>query len=116
MRFIISLLSLVFLFGLGLAAQEKKAPAKLTFEAKTGNVPYDHAAHAKREKNDCKVCHDAVWPQNAKAPLNFKAGMHKPAEAAKKSCGLCHHPGGKAFGTVGNCANSKCHIKPGAKK
>jgi hypothetical protein len=41
--------------------------------------------------------------------------MHKPAETGKKSCGFCHHKDGKAFGTVGNCANSKCHIKGGAK-
>ena len=115
MRFFLSSVALLSLLGLGLVAQDKKAPAKLTFEAKTGNVPYDHAAHAKREKNDCKVCHDAIFPQSAKAPLNFKAGMHKPAEAAKKSCGFCHNAGGKAFGTVGNCANSKCHVKAGAK-
>ena len=115
MRYLLSSIALVAFFGLGLVAQEKKAPAKLTFEAKTGNVVYDHAAHAKREKNDCKVCHDVLFPQSAKAPLNFKAGMHKPAEAAKKSCGNCHNAGGKAFSTVGNCANSKCHVKAGAK-
>ena len=73
----------------------------------------DHAAHAKREKNDCKVCHPGLFQQSAKAPLNFKAGMHKPAEAKKISCGNCHHPGGKAFETKGNCA--KCHVKAAAK-
>jgi hypothetical protein len=35
--------------------------------------------------------------------------MHKPAEAAKKSCGHCHNPEGPAFETKGNCA--KCHVK-----
>jgi c(7)-type cytochrome triheme protein len=98
--------------GLGFAAADKKPPAKLTFEAKTGNVVYDHAAHSKREKEDCKVCHDALWPQ-AKGPLNFKAGMHKPAEAKKKSCGFCHHAGGKAFASVGNCTNSVPHQEGG---
>ena len=111
MRYLLPSVALFAFLGLGLVAQEKKAPAKLTFEAKTGNVTYDHAAHAKREKNDCKVCHDALFQQSAKAPLNFKAGMHKPAETAKKSCGNCHHAGGKAFSTAGNCANSKCHVK-----
>ena len=114
MRTLVVALSVLGLFGLSLIAQEKKAPARLTFEAKTGNVVYDHTAHAKREKNDCKVCHDAIFPQSATAPLNFKAGMHKPAEAAKKSCGTCHNAGGKAFSTAGNCTNSKCHVK-GAK-
>jgi|SRR5450432_2601696 c(7)-type cytochrome triheme protein len=101
----------------GIVAQEKKAtapPAKLTFTAKTGNVIYDHAAHAKREKNECKTCHPARWPQDAKAPLNFKAAMHKTAETAKTSCSGCHNPGGAAFETKGNCA--KCHAKPAAKK
>jgi c(7)-type cytochrome triheme protein len=100
--------------GYGVLAEEKKAPAKLTFEAKTGNVPYNHAAHAKREKNDCKVCHDKLFEQSAKAPLKFKAGMHKPAETAKASCGACHRAGGTAFETKANCA--KCHVKAAAPK
>jgi c(7)-type cytochrome triheme protein len=101
----------------GIVAQEKKAatpPAKLTFTAKNGNVVYDHAAHAKREKNECKTCHPARWPQDAKAPLNWKAAMHKTAETAKTSCGACHNTGGPSFETKGNCA--RCHAKPEAKK
>lgn len=94
-------------------AQEKKPAAKMTFTAKTGNVAYDHAAHAKREKNDCKVCHDKLFPQDVKAPLKFKEKMHKPAETAKASCGACHHAGGTAFESKGNC--NKCHIKAAAK-
>ena len=117
MRHIIAVTAVLTLFGgLALVAeekQEKKAPSKLTFTAKTGNITYDHTAHAKREKNDCKVCHDKLWPQDAKAPLNFKAGMHKPAEAKKSSCASCHVTGGKAFETKGNC--TKCHAKPAAK-
>lgn len=95
--------------GLGMLAQEK-APAKLTFQAKNGNVTFDHAKHAERAKNDCKVCHDKLWPQS-KAPLNWKAGLHKPAETSHTSCGACHYPGGAAFGTAGNC--NKCHVKAG---
>jgi c(7)-type cytochrome triheme protein len=93
-----------------LVAQDKKAPTTLVFTAKNGNVTYDHTAHAKREKNDCKMCHPALWPQDAKAPLNWKAGMHKTAEAAKTSCGKCHVAGGAAFETKGNCT-TKCHKK-----
>jgi c(7)-type cytochrome triheme protein len=93
-------------------AQDKKAPTKLVFNAKNGNVTYDHTAHAKREKNECKTCHPAQWPQDAKAPLNWKAAMHKTAETAKTSCGSCHHPGGASFETKGNC--TKCHIKAAA--
>ena len=95
----------------GSLAQEKKAqspPSKLVFTAKTGNISYDHAAHAKREKNDCKTCHPALWPQDAKAPLNYKSAMHKAAEEKKTSCGKCHYEGGAAFAAKGNCTG-KCH-------
>jgi c(7)-type cytochrome triheme protein len=96
-----------------LAAPAPKAPDKIVLQAKTGNVTFDHAAHSKRENEKCEVCHPKPWAQ-AKGPVNFKAGMHKPAEAGKTSCGLCHHAGGKAFSSTGNCTNSKCHVK-GAK-
>ncbi len=99
--------------GWALWAQEKQPPAQLVFEAKNGNVTYNHAAHAKREKEDCKVCHDKLWPQSAKAPLNYRAAMHRTAETKQTSCGFCHHPGGKAFETKGNC--NRCHVKAGAK-
>ena len=112
MRFFFALciVSTWILGGLALVAQDKKAPAKLVFQAKNGNVTFDHAAHATREKNDCKVCHDTLWPQSAAAPLNFKAGMHKPAETKHTSCGTCHFAGGKAFASAGNCT-TKCHVK-----
>jgi c(7)-type cytochrome triheme protein len=110
MRYLIALYVLS-VAALGVLAQEKKPPLKLVFEAKNGNVTFDHAAHLKREKNDCKVCHDKLFKQE-KAPLNFKAGMHKPAEAAHASCGACHTTGGAAFETKGNC--NKCHVKAAA--
>ncbi|MDX2152273.1 MAG: cytochrome c3 family protein [Bryobacteraceae bacterium] len=98
-----------------LLAQDKKAPDKLKFAAKTGAVTFDHAQHAKAAKNDCKVCHDKLWPQDGKeSPLNFKTAMHKPAEAAKTSCGACHHAGGSSFESKGNC--NRCHVKGDAKK
>jgi c(7)-type cytochrome triheme protein len=104
------LTSLLFLlsFWLVLAQGEKKPPAKLVFQAKMGNVTFDHAAHAKREKEDCKVCHDKLFPQ-AQEPIKFKDKMHKTAEAAKSSCAACHIAGGKSFETKGNC--KKCHVK-----
>jgi len=117
MRYLIALYVLS-VAALGVLAQEKKPPLKLVFEAKNGNVTFDHAAHVKREKGNCKACHDKLFPQE-KAPLNFKAGMHKPAEANHTSCGACHsatpasqEAGGHAFETKGNC--TKCHVKAAA--
>jgi c(7)-type cytochrome triheme protein len=97
-------------------AQDKTPPTKLVFQAKNGNVTFDHTAHAKREKNDCKVCHPTPFAQDAKAPLNWKPNMHKTAEEKHTSCGLCHHQGGQAFSTQGNCTNGKCHVRAGEKK
>lgn len=96
------------LSGLAIFAQPK-APEKLTFTTKQGNVTFDHAAHVKKAANDCKACHDKLFPQSAQAPLNYKAGIHKTAETAKASCGACHTPGGASFDSKGNCA--KCHVK-----
>ena len=115
MRFwirILASLTLVCTVAL-LSAQKKKEPEKLVFNSKFGNVTFLHAKHVEREKGDCKVCHDKLWPQDAKAPLNYKEGMHKPAEAKKTSCAFCHVAGGKSFASMGNC--NKCHAKPGAK-
>ncbi len=112
-RFLTALLVSCFLVGsLAMLAQDKKAPAKLTFTAKNGNVTFNHADHAKRAKEDCKVCHDKLWPQSNTAPLGWKGGvMHKTAETAHTSCGACHYASGPAFGAAGNCA--KCHVKAG---
>jgi c(7)-type cytochrome triheme protein len=74
-----------------------------------GNVTFDHAAHVKRANNDCKACHDKLFEESAKAPLNFKAAIHKTAETAQTSCGACHRPAGAAFESKGNCG--KCHVK-----
>jgi c(7)-type cytochrome triheme protein len=87
--------------------QTKKPPEKLTFKTKQGDVTFNHAAHIKAAKNECKTCHPALWPQSATAPLNFKAAMHKTAETNHTSCGFCHHPGGASFETKANCA--RCH-------
>jgi c(7)-type cytochrome triheme protein len=92
----------------GIAKGAEKAPEKLIFESKTGKVTFDHAEHAEYAKNDCAVCHDKLFPQS-RAPLNYKAGLHKPAEAKKQSCAGCHAAGGAAFESKGNC--NTCHQK-----
>jgi c(7)-type cytochrome triheme protein len=112
-NYLIAIFVLCVAVGAGLLAQEKKAPPKMVFTAKTGDVTFDHEAHAKRAKDDCTVCHDKLWPQ-AKGNLNYKAAMHKTAEAKKTSCGACHHAGGAAFESKGNC--TKCHVRGAAKK
>jgi c(7)-type cytochrome triheme protein len=99
---------LVALVLVGFAAE--KPPEKLVFESKMGNVTFQHVKHIERAKNDCKVCHEKLFPQS-RAPINFKAGMHKTAEANKTACAACHVAGGTTFATAGNCSNSKCHLK-----
>jgi c(7)-type cytochrome triheme protein len=110
MRFIISSLLAVGVLGaLALIAQDKTPPEKILFVTKNGNVNFPHLAHITRAKGDCTTCHTKIFQQDSKAPLNFKAGLHKPAETAKTSCGTCHNPSGPAFESKGNCA--KCHVK-----
>ena len=103
------LLLLMFVVSLALLGQDKKPPEKLVFEAKPGKVTFDHTTHLKAAKGDCRACHDKLFQQSSKAPLNYKPAMHKTAEAAKTSCGACHNAAGPAFETKGNCA--KCHVK-----
>ena len=84
-------------------------PAKtMVFESKLGNVTFDHEKHQARVKGDCTACHEKLFPQS-RAPINYKAGMHKPAEAKKASCAGCHHAGGTSFESKGNC--NTCHQK-----
>jgi c(7)-type cytochrome triheme protein len=109
---ILLVISLSFFVALNLIAQTKakpasKAPDKIVFMTKMGNVAFNHAKHLEREKNDCKVCHDKFFPQS-KAPINF-GPAHKMAEAKKASCAACHVAGGNAFESKGNC--NKCHVK-----
>ncbi len=100
------LLALTVLVALTAIAAE--APDKIVFESKMGNVTFDHKAHTDRVDGKCETCHDKLFPQS-REPINYKQGMHKPAEKAKKSCAACHHPGGEAFESKGNC--KKCHVK-----
>ena len=78
------------------SAEEKKPPAKLVFPSTSGSVTFDHAAHVRREKGDCQVCHPKFVPQSAKVPVKSQTG-----------CGPCHRADGRAFDMKGHCA--KCH-------
>jgi c(7)-type cytochrome triheme protein len=102
------LLVLAFAAAFSALWGQKTPPEQIVFQSKMGNVTFNHAAHGKRANNDCKACHDKLFPQS-KDPLNYKAAMHQTAETAKTSCGGCHNPGGASFATKGNC--SKCHVK-----
>ena len=116
MRKTLGYILLLSMAGLTMAvAQQKTPPTKLVLKAKNGDVTFDHTAHAKLEKNECKTCHPAVFAQDAKAPIAFKF-PHKAKEDAKTSCGFCHRAGGTAFETKANCTNGKCHVKAEAKK
>jgi c(7)-type cytochrome triheme protein len=101
------LLTLATAVGFNLLMAEK-APEQVVFSAKNGNVTFDHAAHVKHAKDDCKACHDKLFPQS-KAAINYKAGLHKTAESARTACAGCHYAGGPSFETKGNCV--KCHVK-----
>jgi c(7)-type cytochrome triheme protein len=82
--------------------KEKKPPEKLVFRSKAGDVAFFHYEHVKREKGDCTVCHDKLWPQSSQVPLKGSSG-----------CRTCHHTGGKSFDTKTAC--ERCHPE-GAKK
>jgi len=102
MRFVIGFIITISLAsGAIVAAQDKKPPRRLVFPSKAGNVTFNHAAHLKREKDDCTRCHDKLWPQSAKVPIKSSA-----------ECSTCHHADGKSFEMKGNCI--KCHGTKGA--
>lgn len=90
------------------AAPAKKAPDQLTLKAKNGDVLFDHKKHSAAAKNNCAECHPKFWPQDAKAPVNFRA-PHKALEAKHTSCGFCHHQGGQAFQASAPANCKKCH-------
>jgi c(7)-type cytochrome triheme protein len=110
-RFLALLLGSLLLTSVAILAPQtaKKPPEKVVYKSALGNVTFDHAKHAERVKGDCEACHDKLFPQDSKAPLNYKANMHKTAEAKKVSCAGCHVTGGTAFTSTGNC--QKCHVK-----
>ena len=111
MKFLVAFVSCIALvLALGAFAQDAEAPDEMEFESAMGNVTFSHAKHVEYAEDNCEACHDNLFPQS-REPLNFKAGMHKPAISAKESCGGCHNPDGPSFDAsdTANCKN--CHVK-----
>jgi c(7)-type cytochrome triheme protein len=102
------LLALATALAFNVLLLAQKAPETIVFPTKMGNVTFNHAAHAKKANEDCKACHDKLFPQS-KAAINYKGAMHKTAEAAHTACAGCHYAGGPSFESKGNCG--KCHVK-----
>jgi c(7)-type cytochrome triheme protein len=96
MRYAVLFFMTLALSSAGVAVQPDGPPAKLVFPSKQGDTPFDHRAHAQREKDDCAVCHDKLWPKSTAEPLKSSA-----------ACRTCHTAGGRAFEMQGNC--KKCH-------
>ncbi|BDC50791.1 hypothetical protein F183_A31070 [Bryobacterales bacterium F-183] len=88
-------------------------PGAMYFDTTLGKAAFDHKQHVDLAKGDCTSCHNKLFPM-AKQELNYKAGLHKVAEAAKTSCAGCHAPGGSAFAAQNNCA--RCHSGLGTPK
>ena len=99
MRYAIGWILAAGLISAGAAAFQDHAPqAKLVFPSKSGAVTFDHHAHSNRFKNDCAVCHDALWPRSA--AVAFKSD---------NTCKACHIAAGRAFEMTGNC--KRCHAE-----
>src|ERR1700753_2613794 len=83
MRNVFAVLTILLSLSIGFyaTAQDKQAkpPAKVEFTTKNGNVTFDHAKHLERAGGKCETCHPSLFPQS-KAPINFKANIHKTAE------------------------------------
>lgn len=87
----------------GIAMYAIAAPPQVVFEAKNGNVTFEHAAHAGAEcvtchhagSNDasCRSCHDGAAASSTKAPRGefhtFCIDCHKGA-GMKGTCNDCH--------------------------
>jgi c(7)-type cytochrome triheme protein len=81
-------------------------PGGLQFSSSLGPANFDHAEHIKLAKGDCTSCHNRLFPMS-KADLQYRNGLHRPAEAARSSCAGCHVAGGTAFASANNC--QRCH-------
>lgn len=79
------------------------APAEVVFEAKNGNVTFNHEAHVATgdcaschhtgEMSSCRSCHDGTAASSTKAPRGdfhtFCIDCHKGADM-KGTCNECH--------------------------
>jgi len=83
-------------------------PGEIVFDTNLGRVPFDHAGHVELAEQDCKACHNQLFPMS-RAPLNYGgADLHKTAEANNASCAGCHAPSESAFAAGQNCM--RCHV------
>lgn len=92
--------------GLELTRSGGGLPAIIAFDTSAGSTAFDHDEHVGYQDGDCTVCHNRLFPME-RAPLGYKADLHRAAEAAGSSCAGCHVSSGSAFASAGNC--TKCH-------
>lgn len=80
-------------------------PTTVTFEAKNGNVTFDHAAH-KTKAADCTECHHkGVEAGTCKSCHGVDPAVAKAKDAFHKQCKDCH----KKNGVSTKCGD--CHKK-----
>ena len=87
-------------------AQPIELPGRISYDTTLGEAWFDHKQHVDLAEGDCAACHNNLFPMES-APLNYGAGLHRDAEAARSSCAGCHVVGGETFEAEGNCG--KCH-------
>ena len=93
-----------------LYADDVEPPTEgLVYEAKTGNVTFEHTLHLEKVDNDCTVCHESLFQQEQGNLGTFGKSMHKNAIKDNSGCASCHNPDGESFPMKKNC--KKCHIK-----
>ena len=102
--------------GLAIAAdwqiqkENKGAPEMVLYGGKTGNVPFGHLAHQKRET--CEACHN-LFPQEKGAIEKFKANGQLKKKKAMKQCQKCHRKLKRAGQKSGPTGCKECHSVKG---
>jgi c(7)-type cytochrome triheme protein len=103
-------LGALLVFGTMYAQSDTPPTEPLVYEAKTGNVSFDHTKHLAKLENDCTVCHDSLFQQEQSDLGDFGKGMHKAAIKDSTACANCHKKDGSSFDMgAKNCKT--CHIK-----
>lgn len=78
--------------GVGICA-DKTGPGLVVYEAKNGNVTFNHATHA--ERIECAKCHQQDPPEKIKitretAHAEACRGCHEQMQAGPVKCAECH--------------------------
>src|SRR5512137_155864 len=98
-RFVL-LFALIFLLPAFSFAKETK---DISFAFKNAEpVVFSHDLHLEKYKNNCKICHNAIF--NIRQKKHFTMAEME----ATKSCGACH-TGVKAFSVKDEKSCTKCH-------